>query len=182
MLSAVISFVGTLVVGDKLLPALSNTIPPFNPILISPSPVISSTIAVYSYPPAISVRVKFVTVPPLIVFEGHFMRNYLHVRDAANAFIFAMDNFEKMNGQTYNCGLSNSNLSKIELCEKIKKFIPQFTYIEAQTGTDPDKRNYLVSNDKIEGLGFRPQYTLDDGIKELMKAYSIIKNSFYGNV
>ncbi|MBQ6874530.1 MAG: NAD(P)-dependent oxidoreductase [Clostridia bacterium] len=118
----------------------------------------------------------------LIVFEGHFMRNYLHVRDAANAFIFAMDNFERMNGQTYNCGLSDSNLSKIELCEKIKKFIPQFTYIEAQTGTDPDKRNYLVSNDKIEGLGFRPQYTLDDGIKELIKAYSIIKNSFYGNV
>lgn len=118
----------------------------------------------------------------LIVFEGHFMRNYLHVRDAADAFIFAMDNFEKMCGQTYNCGLSDSNLSKIELCEKIKQYIPQFTYLEAPTGTDPDKRNYLVSNDKIESIGFKPQYSLDDGIKELIKAYSIVKNSSYGNV
>lgn len=117
----------------------------------------------------------------LVVFEGHFMRNYLHVRDAARAFIFAMDNFDKMNGQTYNCGLSDANLSKIELCEKIKSFIPSFTYIEAPIGTDPDKRNYLVSNEKIESLGFKPEKNLDDGIKELIKAYSIIKNSFYGN-
>ncbi len=117
----------------------------------------------------------------LVVFEGHFMRNYLHVHDAARAFIFAMDNFEKMNGQTYNCGLSDANLSKIELCEKIKKYIPSFTYIEAPIGTDPDKRNYLVSNEKIESLGFKPEKNLDDGIKELIKAYSIIKNSFYGN-
>ncbi len=118
----------------------------------------------------------------LIVFEGHFMRNYLHVRDAANAFIFAMENFDKMNGQTYNCGLSDANLSKIELCEKIKEYIPSFMYIEAPIGTDPDKRNYLVSNAKIESFGFKPQYNIDDGIKELIKAYSIIKNSFYGNV
>ncbi|MBR6619777.1 MAG: NAD(P)-dependent oxidoreductase [Clostridia bacterium] len=117
----------------------------------------------------------------LVVFEGHFMRNYLHVRDAARAFIFAMENFDKMNGQTYNCGLSDANLSKIELCEKIKSFIPSFTYIEAPIGTDPDKRNYLVSNEKIESLGFKPEKNLDDGIKELIKAYSIIKNSFYGN-
>lgn len=118
----------------------------------------------------------------LIVFEGHFMRNYLHVRDAASAFVFAMDNFDKMCGQTYNCGLSDSNLSKIELCEKIKKYIPEFTYIEAPTGTDPDKRNYLVSNEKIESIGFKPKFSLDDGIKELIKVYSIIKNSSYGNV
>lgn len=118
----------------------------------------------------------------LIVFEGHFMRNYLHVRDAANAFIFAMENFEKMKGQTYNCGLSDANLSKLELCQKIKEYIPEFMYLEAPIGVDPDKRNYLVSNSKIESFGFKPQYTLDDGIKELIKAYSIIKNSFYGNV
>ncbi len=118
----------------------------------------------------------------LIVFEGHFMRNYLHVRDAANAFIFAMENFEQMKGQTYNCGLSDANLSKLELCEKIKEYIPGFMYVEAPIGIDPDKRNYLVSNAKIESFGFKPQYTLDDGIKELIKAYSIIKNSFYGNV
>lgn len=118
----------------------------------------------------------------LIVFEGHFMRNYLHVRDAANAFIFAMENFEKMKGQCYNCGLSDANLSKLELCEKIKEYIPHFTYLEAPVGTDPDKRNYLVSNARIESYGFKPQYSLDDGIKELIKAYSIIKNSSYGNV
>ena len=118
----------------------------------------------------------------LIVFEGHFMRNFLHVRDAANAFIFAINNFDRMKGQTYNCGLSDANISKIELCEKIKKYIPSFTYMEAPIGVDPDKRNYLVSNAKIESFGFKPLHSLDDGIKELIKVYSIIKNSFYGNV
>ena len=118
----------------------------------------------------------------LILFEGHFMRNFLHVRDAANAFIFALENFEKMKGQTYNCGLTSANMSKIELCEKIKEHIPSFVYIEAQTQQDPDKRNYIVSNERIESMGFRTQYTIDDGIDELIKAYSIIKNSVYGNV
>lgn len=118
----------------------------------------------------------------LIIFEGHFMRNYLHVRDAARAFIFAMDNFEKMKGSCYNCGLSTANLSKLELCKKIKAHLPSFTYLEAPVGVDPDKRNYLVSNAKIEAQGFAPLYSLDDGIKELIKVYSIIKNSSYGNV
>ena len=117
----------------------------------------------------------------LIVFEGSFMRNYLHVRDAARAFIFAMDNFDKMQGRQYNCGLSDANLSKLELCAKIKEHIPSFTYIEAPVGTDPDKRNYLVSNARIEAAGFKPAYDLDYGIEELIKAYRIIKNSFYGN-
>lgn len=118
----------------------------------------------------------------LILFEGHFMRNFLHVRDAANAFIFALENFEKMKGRTYNCGLTSANMSKIELCEKIKEHIPSFVYIEAQTQQDPDKRNYIVSNERIESMGFKTQYTIDDGIDELIKAYSIIKNSVYGNV
>ncbi len=118
----------------------------------------------------------------LIVFEGSFMRNYLHVRDAARAFIFAMDNFERMKGRQYNCGLSDANLSKLELCEKIKQHIPSFMYLEAPIGTDPDKRNYLVSNERIESMGFKPIYTIDDGIEELIKAYSIIKNNIYGNV
>lgn len=117
-----------------------------------------------------------------VIFEGHFMRNYLHVRDAARAFMFAMENFEKMQGRQYNCGLSDANLSKIELCEKIREHIPQFMYIEAPVGTDPDKRNYLVSNARIESMGYKPAYSLDDGIEELIKVYSIIKNSFYGNV
>lgn len=118
----------------------------------------------------------------LIIFEGHFMRNYLHVRDAANAFMFAMENFDRMKGRQYNCGLSDANLSKIELCEKIKEHIPGFMYIEAPVGTDPDKRNYLVSNERIESMGYRPRFTLDDGIEELIKVYRIIKNSNYGNV
>ncbi len=118
----------------------------------------------------------------LVVFEGNFKRNYLHVRDAANAFWFSIENFERMEGGTHNCGLSDSNLSKIELCEKIKAILPKFTYIEAPIGEDPDKRNYIVSNEKLEGLGWKPAYSLDDGIKELIKAYQIIKNDQFSNI
>lgn len=118
----------------------------------------------------------------VIVFEGSFMRNYLHVKDAAGAFIFGMENFDAMMGRQYNCGLSDANLSKIELCEKIKEHIPSFMYLEAPVGTDPDKRNYLVSNERLEGMGWRPSYTIDDGIKELIKVYTMIKNNIYGNV
>ena len=87
-----------------------------------------------------------------------------------------------MEGGTHNCGLSDSNLSKIELCEKIKAIIPKFTYIEAPVGEDPDKRNYIVSNEKLEGLGWAPIYSLDDGITELTKAYQIIKNNRFSNI
>lgn len=118
----------------------------------------------------------------VVIFEGNFMRNYLHVRDAARAFIFAMENFESMKGNRYNCGLSSANCSKLELCEIIKNHIPGFTYLEAPVGTDPDKRNYLVSNAKLESLGYKAIYSLDDGIEELIKVYTMIKNSAYGNV
>ena len=118
----------------------------------------------------------------IVIFEGTFMRNYLHVRDAARAFIFAMENFESMKGNRYNCGLSSANCSKLELCEIIKNHIPGFTYLEAPVGTDPDKRNYLVSNAKLESLGYKAIYSLDDGIEELIKVYTMIKNSAYGNV
>lgn len=118
----------------------------------------------------------------LLVFEGQFKRNFLHVRDAAAAFMFAMEHFDEMKGRTYNCGLSTANLSKLELCAEIKKQIPGFQYVEAPVGADPDKRDYIVSNARIEALGYRPQYSLADGIEELTKVYSIIKNSFYGNV
>ena len=117
----------------------------------------------------------------LVVFEGTFMRNYLHVRDAANAFLFAIDHFDEMKGQTFNCGLSDANLSKLELCEKIKAHVPSFVYLQAPVGEDPDKRNYLISNEKIERLGYRPQYSLDFGIEELIKVYAILKKSSYGN-
>ncbi len=118
----------------------------------------------------------------IVIFEGSFMRNYLHVKDAARAFLFAMENFDKMNGNRYNCGLSEANCSKLELCDTIKRHIPEFSYLEASVGTDPDKRNYLVSNAKIETLGYKTMYSLDDGIEELIKVYTMIKNSMYGNV
>ncbi len=117
-----------------------------------------------------------------VVFEGNFKRNYIHIRDAAGAFLWAMRNFDEMKGRPYNCGLSTANLSKLELCAKIKEHIPEFVYLEAPIGEDPDKRDYIVSNERLEGTGWRPKYSLDDGIEELKKVYSIIKNSYYSNV
>lgn len=118
----------------------------------------------------------------IVIFEGHFKRNYIHIRDVANAFIHGIDNFDTMKGEAYNVGLSDANLSKIELCEKIKEYVPNFTIVEAEIGKDPDQRNYIVSNEKIEATGFQPQYSLDMGIKELIKGYTIINNSKFSNV
>jgi len=118
----------------------------------------------------------------IVIFEGHFKRNYIHIRDVANAFIHGIDNFETMKGEAYNVGLSDANLSKLELCEIIKKQVPNFTIMEAEIGKDPDQRNYIVSNDKIEATGFKPQFSLDMGIKELLKGYTIINNSKFSNV
>jgi nucleoside-diphosphate-sugar epimerase len=118
----------------------------------------------------------------VVIFEGHFKRNYIHIRDVARAFIHTMNNFETMKGQAYNVGLSDANLSKLELCAKIKEQVPKFVYIEAKIGEDPDKRDYIVSNAKIEATGFMPEYSLEHGIRELIKGYTIINNSKYGNV
>ena len=118
----------------------------------------------------------------IVLFEGHFKRNYIHIRDVANAFIHAIDRFDMMKGEPYNVGLSDANLSKIELCEKIKAQISDFVYIEADIGEDPDKRDYLVSNEKIEKTGFKPRHSLEMGIKELIKCYTIITNSRFSNV
>lgn len=117
----------------------------------------------------------------MIIFEGHFKRNFIHIRDVVGAYIHAINNFDTMNGKAYNCGLSDANLSKVELCEKIKEHLPQFTFFESEYNKDPDKRNYIVSNERLESTGWRPQYSLDDGIEELIKTYSIIKNDSYAN-
>ena len=117
-----------------------------------------------------------------VIFEGHFKRNYLHIRDVARVFLHGIKNFSEMKNQVYNVGLSNANLSKIELCEKIKEHIPDFNYLESEIGKDPDKRDYIVSNEKIEKTGFKPKYSLDDGIEELKKTFSIIKNSSFSNI
>jgi len=117
-----------------------------------------------------------------VIFQGNFKRNYIHIRDVANAFVHAINNFESMKGKPYNCGLSSANLTKLELCAKIKEHVPSFVYLEAPIGEDPDKRDYLVSNARLEATGWKPQYSLDDGIEELIKAYRIIRNHRYANV
>ncbi|NQV56700.1 MAG: SDR family oxidoreductase [Rhodospirillales bacterium] len=116
------------------------------------------------------------------LFESHFKRNFIHVRDVTRAFLHAIENFESMKGEAYNVGLSDANLSKWELCEVIHKHLPQFVFMEAPIGEDPDKRDYIVSNEKIEATGYAPAYSLDDGIAELIKGYSMIRNGIYGNI
>ncbi|NQV33597.1 MAG: NAD-dependent epimerase/dehydratase [Phycisphaeraceae bacterium] len=118
----------------------------------------------------------------IVLFEGHFKRNYIHIKDVARAFLHAMGQFDSMKSEAYNVGLSDSNLSKIELCDQIKELISDFVYLEADVGEDPDKRDYVVSNEKIEGTGFKPVHSLQMGIKELIKCYTVIVNSKYSNV
>lgn len=118
----------------------------------------------------------------IILFEEHFRRNYIHIRDVAKAFIFAIENNDRMKGEPFNVGLSTANLTKRQLCEKIKEYIPDLYIHSASIGADPDKRDYLVSNEKIESLGWRPDFTLDDGIIELLKGYRIIKPNQFANV
>jgi nucleoside-diphosphate-sugar epimerase len=118
----------------------------------------------------------------LVLFQAHFRRNYLHIRDVARAFLHALENFDPMKNEPYNVGLSNANLSKWELCCKIKEQLPDFYFIEAEVGEDPDKRDYIVSNEKIENTGFKPRYSLQDGVKELIKGYQVIRRNQYSNV
>jgi len=114
----------------------------------------------------------------LVVFEGHFKRNYIHVRDVARAFLHSIGNFDSMQGGPYNLGLTDANLSKLELCEHIQRVQPDFVYREEPIGHDPDKRDYIVSNEKIERTGYKPIYNLDMGIRELIKAYAILRRPF----
>ena len=125
---------------------------------------------------------RAVTDRALTVFEGHFKRNYIHIRDIARAFLHAIANYPAMNNQAYNVGLSDANLSKLELCARIKEHVPNFVYLEAPVGEDPDKRDYIVSNAKIEATGWRPEWPLDRGIRELVKGYTMLRNSRFSNV
>lgn len=118
----------------------------------------------------------------VILFEEHFRRNYIHIRDVAKAFLFGIDNYDKMKGHPFNVGLSSANLTKGELCEKIKEYVTDFYIHSAPIGEDPDKRDYIVSNEKIEKLGWYPDYILDDGIQELLKGYRILKPNAFANV
>ena len=118
----------------------------------------------------------------VVLFESHFKRNYIHVRDVSRVFQHALNNHDSMKGEVYNVGLSDANVSKKELCEYIQKQLPEFIFIDEQIGKDPDQRNYIVSNEKIESTGFRTEFSLERGIGELLKGYTMIKNSRYGNV
>jgi len=118
----------------------------------------------------------------VVLFEAHFKRNYIHVRDVARAFIHALENFDRMKGEPYNVGLSDANLSKWELCQEIQKQVPEFYFVESKIGEDPDKRNYMVSNAKIERTGFKPEVSLQDGIAELIKGYQVISRNQFANI
>jgi nucleoside-diphosphate-sugar epimerase len=118
----------------------------------------------------------------IVLFESSFKRNYIHIRDVSRVFTHAIDNFSTMKAQIYNVGLSGANISKKELCEYIQKYVSCFVFFESPVGKDVDQRNYIVSNAKIESTGFKPQYSLDAGIIELVKGYTMLHNSIYGNV
>lgn len=118
----------------------------------------------------------------LVLFEKHFKRNYIHIRDVARCFEHCIRNFEMMKGQAYNVGLDDANLSKEELALKIKSHLPQVIIISEEFAQDPDKRNYIVSNQKIYSTGFKPIYSLDFGIKELIKTYQIMGRNQATNV
>jgi nucleoside-diphosphate-sugar epimerase len=118
----------------------------------------------------------------IVLFESHFKRNFIHVRDVARAFLHGIDNFSAMKGEVYNVGLSDANLSKLELCQRIQAQVPSFVFLESPIGVDPDKRDYIVSNEKVERTGYKPVFSLDDGIKELTKGYAMIRDTKYANV
>lgn len=118
----------------------------------------------------------------IILFEEHFRRNYIHIRDVAKAFCFGIDNYDRMKGEPFNVGLSSANLTKRQLCEKIKEYVPDFYIQAAAIGEDPDKRDYLVSNEKLESLGWQPDHSLDTGIVELLKGFKIMQPNQFSNV
>ncbi len=118
----------------------------------------------------------------VVVFEGHFKRNYIHIRDVARAFLHGIAHFDQMKGKPFNVGLDDANLSKLELCAVIQKHLSKFVFVEAPIGEDPDKRDYIVSNARIAAAGFKPEWSLDRGIAELIKGFTILRNTIYSNV
>jgi len=112
----------------------------------------------------------------LVLFESHFLRNYVHVRDVAKAFIHLIENYESCNKNAFNVGLTSANMSKLQLAQKIKEYVPNLVIIEEQFKEDFDKRNYVVSNEKLENTGWSCDFSLDAGIQELLSAYKMISN------
>mgnify|MGYP000647162153 CR=1 FL=1 len=118
---------------------------------------------------------RAVTDKAIVLFESHFIRNFIHVRDVARAFLHGLEQFAQMQGRAFNVGLDDANLTKRELCERIAAHVPGFTIIDAPIGRDPDQRNYIVSNARLAATGFQPTWSLDDGIRELVIAYRMVR-------
>lgn len=118
----------------------------------------------------------------MVIFEKDFKRNYIHIRDVADCFVHCIENFQRMAGRPYNAGLDAANLSKEELALKIKEYVPNFYVHYGQVGSDPDKRNYIVSNQRLREAGFEARRSLDDGIRELLKGYRMTGRSRFKNV
>jgi nucleoside-diphosphate-sugar epimerase len=118
----------------------------------------------------------------LVIFEKDFKRNYIHIQDVADCFLHCIENSRAMAGQPYNAGLDAANLSKEELALKIKEFVPHFYIHFAELGSDPDKRNYIVSNQRLREAGFEARGSLDDGIRELLKGYRMMGRARFKNV
>ena len=118
----------------------------------------------------------------IVIFEKNFKRNFVYIRDIAECFLFCIKNSQKMIGQPFNVGLDSANLSKEELALKIKKYLPNFYIHFAEVGTDPDKRNYIVSNQRLSETGFIAKHSLEEGIKELIKGYQMMHREEFKNV
>lgn len=118
----------------------------------------------------------------IVLFESHFRRNFIHVRDVCGAFLHAIRNAQAMRGEVYNVGLSSANITKRQLCERIRAQVGNFEIIENEISTDPDKRDYLVSNDKLEATGWEPAHSIDDGINELVRYYETFSPTVTANV
>jgi len=118
----------------------------------------------------------------LVMFEKDFKRNFLHIRDAADCFVHCIKNADNMEGRPYNVGLDSANISKEGLALKVKEYVPGFYIHCSEVGTDPDKRNYVVSNQRLREAGFEARRTLDDGIQELIKGYRMLGRGHYKNV
>jgi len=117
---------------------------------------------------------KSVTDGYLVLFEAHFKRNYIHVQDIAQTFQFIIENYDNCKGHAFNVGLSSANLSKLELAERIKEYVPHLAIKQDEFNKDFDQRNYIVSNEKLEELGWKPKFSLDYGITQLITAYRMI--------
>tara|TARA_A100001037_G_C14664687_1_gene420416 strand:+ start:14 stop:427 length:414 start_codon:yes stop_codon:yes gene_type:complete len=117
----------------------------------------------------------------LTLFEPHFRRNFIHVRDVVEAIVYTLKNFKKLKSNVYNLGLSSANITKIMLAKKIKKQHKGLTIQIIKNKKDPDKRDYFVSNKKIEKKGFKAKISLDEGISELLQNFKNDKNKIINN-